>query len=237
MQFILLLGLHGGITLFEPFSRVRPSTLVSEIKPVGYPNDGPYDYVSAVNHVRSALPKVVNFILIAESFSGPIAIRLASERLPGLKGIILVSTFARSPWAPFSLSRVPNELLTALPKHSIMSRWFLSGSCSVRGWGEELSDALNQIQKKAFISRLRAIDTIDVRTELYNINVPILYLQATRDLLVPPWRGTEINNIAKFGSMHRVKGPHMLLQKSPSSTWTVITDWVRNVGLVSTPFG
>ena len=64
---------------------------------VAYPVDSVIDYAGLTDHVRTLLPRESPFVLVAESFSGPIALRLASAPPHGLKGIVLVCTFAASP--------------------------------------------------------------------------------------------------------------------------------------------
>lgn len=39
-------------------------------------------------------------MLLGESFSGPLALRLARRGLPALRGLVLVATFHRRPVAP-----------------------------------------------------------------------------------------------------------------------------------------
>lgn len=57
---------------------------------VSYPPDQSLGYRDLAHLVRSRLPKDEPFILLAESFSGPIALALAADPPPQLKALILV---------------------------------------------------------------------------------------------------------------------------------------------------
>ena len=47
--------------------------------------------------VRAALPTGQRYFLLGESFSGPLAIRIAANPPAGLAGVILCGTFAKNP--------------------------------------------------------------------------------------------------------------------------------------------
>src|SRR5262245_7139152 len=68
---------------------------------ISYPTDEPLRYEELEQHVRRRLPTDEPLILLAESFSGPLAIAIAASPPPQLKAIVLVCTFARLP-VPFA---------------------------------------------------------------------------------------------------------------------------------------
>jgi hypothetical protein len=55
--------------------------------------------------VRAALPTRGRFVLLAESFSGPLAIRIAADPPSALVGLILCVTFARNPYPSLAWAR------------------------------------------------------------------------------------------------------------------------------------
>jgi pimeloyl-ACP methyl ester carboxylesterase len=71
---------------------------------VAYPPGQVLDYEGATNFARARLPLQQPFVLLGESFSGPVAIALAAARPPGLLGLILCCSFARNPAPVFSAS-------------------------------------------------------------------------------------------------------------------------------------
>ena len=77
MHLVLLPGLDGTGALFRRFARALPEGLTSQA--VHYPAHDPADYDDLLPRVRLQLPQAP-FVLLGESFSGPLAIRLAAER-------------------------------------------------------------------------------------------------------------------------------------------------------------
>ena len=93
---VLLPGLDGTGILFEPLARALGVDL--DVRVVRYPSDPTLGYRELESLARAALPTDRPFVILGESFSGPIAIRLAADSPPGLVGLILVVTFARNPY-------------------------------------------------------------------------------------------------------------------------------------------
>lgn len=74
---VLLPGLDGTGKLFAEFVRALNPTV--ECVVVAYPKDQPMGYEELEGLVVSALPKDRAFVLLGESFSGPLAIRIAAR--------------------------------------------------------------------------------------------------------------------------------------------------------------
>src|SRR4051794_17198322 len=84
---------------------------------VKYPPDRAMNYAELEELVRASLPVERPFVLLAESFSGPVAVAIAASKPAGLRGLVLVCSFVRSPLpvpralqsvtSGFPLKRVP----------------------------------------------------------------------------------------------------------------------------------
>src|SRR4051812_12496722 len=74
---VLLPGLHGNDVQFRPLLAHLPP----QIRPiaVNYPPDQPLDYAQLLPLVLAALPEDQPFVLLGESFSGPLAIMAAAR--------------------------------------------------------------------------------------------------------------------------------------------------------------
>ncbi len=64
---------------------------------MNYPTDKKLDYDDLLNLVIKMLPKEEPFILLGESFSGPLAIRVAVTIPLGLKAVVLCASFVTYP--------------------------------------------------------------------------------------------------------------------------------------------
>src|SRR4051794_30021183 len=95
MKLVLLPGLDGTGLLFEPLLRVLPSHFAPLV--ISYPANEPLSYAQLLPLVRASLPVDEDYILLAESFSGPIAVELAASDPPRLKALILCATFLSNP--------------------------------------------------------------------------------------------------------------------------------------------
>src|SRR5690349_18575128 len=94
MKLILLPGLDGTGELFGPFLEALggfPAQVIA------YPRDRAMTYVEHESFVRGKLPDDEDYVLLAESFSGPVGIAIAAASPPHLKGLILCGTFASNP--------------------------------------------------------------------------------------------------------------------------------------------
>ncbi len=74
---ILLPGLDGTGDLFAPLLEVFPETLEPFV--ISYPPDQLLGYRELEEFVAAKLPADRDFAIVAESFSGPLAARLAGK--------------------------------------------------------------------------------------------------------------------------------------------------------------
>src|SRR5262245_11899688 len=95
MHLLLLPGADGTGILFAPLLSALPPALQPLV--VRYPPDQPLGYADLLPLVEEAVPASGDFLVLGESFSGPLALLLAARRPPGLRGVILCASFARNP--------------------------------------------------------------------------------------------------------------------------------------------
>src|SRR6186997_1351387 len=95
MTIVLLPGMDGTGALFEPFASLMASRF--NVKVVQYPASDPLNYSELESIARAAIPNEGPFVILGESFSGPIAISLAKSCSSQLKGVILSCSFACNP--------------------------------------------------------------------------------------------------------------------------------------------
>ena len=108
---VLLPGMDGTGLHFAPMLRALGDRLPCTV--VRYP-DEPLEYAEYERIARAALPADRPFVLLGESFSGPIALSIAATKPRGLAGYILCASFAS---CPRPLLRLLRPLLGLLPVH------------------------------------------------------------------------------------------------------------------------
>jgi pimeloyl-[acyl-carrier protein] methyl ester esterase len=220
----LLPGLDGTGKLFDNFLRALGSGLETQV--MTYPLDQPLGYAELEALVRAALPKDRPHVLLAESFSGPIGIRIAADPPAGLTGIILCVTFAKNPYPLFGWA---GSLAAGFPFKSL-PRWvrapFTWGSLSPDIAPEEAAPATAQVDEAVLRHRISAVLAVDETDALARIKIPALVLQASADFVVPSSASEYILRILPEAQHIEVNGPHLLMQTCPAECAAAVTRFV-----------
>ena len=127
INLFLLPGLDGTGQLFHPLSANLPEYLVPCL--IQYPPDIFLDYNLLVKYARERISTDKPFVLLAESFSGPVALELAASQRCNLVAVILCATFISNP-APRPLSWIGSLLgamLFKLTPPRFLIRYYLLG--------------------------------------------------------------------------------------------------------------
>ena len=220
MKLVLLPGMDGTGRLFAPLL----GRLDDRVEPVviGYPEHEQLDYGQLHRFVRARLPRDEPFVLLGESFSGPIAIMLAAEAPAGLSGLILCATFARNPMpalAPFG--RIAAGLpLKALPVSVIALALF--GRASSSSLRKALNGALAGVATQVMRRRMSEVLDCDVSALAKTIRVPSLYLRGTKDRLVSLRSAHELQDCVPGLKIATLDAPHMVLQTMPAQSAELI---------------
>ena len=93
---VVLPGLDGTARMLSVFAdAARPH--FSSVQVIAYPRHKPLGYRALEELVRAQLPTEGAFVLLGESFSGPIAMSIAGNPPAGLVGLVLSTTFSKAP--------------------------------------------------------------------------------------------------------------------------------------------
>lgn len=229
MDVVLLPGMDGSGEFFADFT----SALQAKSTVVSYPADRPLAYDELTQLVRATLPTDRPFMLLAESFSGPIAIALAAESPAQLCAVVLVCSFARLPELPFLsfLKRVAAVVPvwrapTSLAAHALLGR-FRSGVIE-----DKLKKAVRTVSDDVWKARIRAALTADQTSALSRIRVPLLYLRASEDRVIFPAASEMISERVPRAKVVEIEGPHFLLQAKPRESVAAIRAFADEHGLV-----
>jgi len=211
---VLLPGLDGTGELFGPLLAELPGW----IRPVvlSYPRDRVLGYEQLLTLLAGSLPADAPFVVLGESFGGPLAVMLAAAKPPGLRGVILCASFVRKPF------RTLPAWLGALCVGPLFRLWpALLGLRSLRIRGElrELLPlalaAIRSVRPEVVAARVRAVLKVDVRCRLGALALPLLYLQALRDPLILGHNAAEIARIRPDARIAGIDTRHFLLQLEP----------------------
>ena len=228
-RMIILPGMDGSGELLLEFMQALPGPLRKAIST--YVPDVVLSYEQLTTMVRSLCEDSPPFALMAESFSTPLAIRIAAERPANLRGLILCAGFASSPAQGIKrrLASALAPLLMRVPltERSIRSR--LVGQDTPAALVSTVREMIASVKPAVLSARLREVLACDVRADLRRIAVPMLYLRARHDRLVRPRCLSEIRRIRPEIRAVTVDGPHLLLQREPQKTAQIVADFVARL--------
>ncbi len=210
--------------MFAPIIAELDSSVAAIV--VRYP-DVPLGYDALIAHARLALPATGDFFLLGESFSGPVAVALAAEGNPRLRGLILSAAFISNPlpWTSPIAPLVEVAPVTGAPA-SLLTRALL-GQFSTPPRRLLIGASLAQTSRTTIRARLRAIAEVDMGDRLAAVTVPILYLRASHDRIVPESAGDLVLRIKPETTLVTVQAPHFLLQVGVSEAARAICAFIE----------
>lgn len=227
LTIVLLPGMDGTGQLFEPFVSALGSKV--KVKVVHYPTAEALGYDELETIARQQLPSAGHFFILGESFSGPIAISLAASQPQGLVGLVLCSSFARNPRPAFAAMRsFVRALPVKLAPMAVLSH-FLMGRSSTPTLRSALGSSLAQVSASAFHSRVSAVLSSDASAKLKAVKVPLLYLLAAQDRVVPASAAKHIVQVLPSTQVVTIEAPHFLLQVAPAAAATAVRAFMCRV--------
>lgn len=225
---VLLPGMDGTGLLFAPFVRELPEWVKPVI--VSYPVDRPLDYQGHLELIMAALPVDEPFVLLGESFSGPLALMAAARRPKGLCGVILCATFVS--W-PLPLSPLVARLFVSLGIFRLKStrlffRIVLGKNASVE-LRELFPVALSRLTAAVLSARARAVMTVNCSDELRTCRVPLLALVAKRDRIVSNCCPELMERIRPDMEIVDFDSPHLILQLATENAVSHVCRFLESV--------
>jgi pimeloyl-ACP methyl ester carboxylesterase len=226
-QIVLLPGFDGTGELFDDFVANLPDDFEPCI--ARYPADENHSYGDLAHYVEKFVPASGPFVIAAESFSVPIAIQYAANNPPNLRGLVLCAGFASSPVRGLMrvLLRWASPMLFRVPFSRSMIRALLVGCGAPHSLVARVQSAVLSVQRNVLTNRLESVLNCDVRDEVAKIRVPMLYLRARHDRIVPASCGHEIANLNSLCTIAEINGPHLLLQRNPVESANAIVLFVK----------
>lgn len=226
----LLPGLDGTARLLAAFVEAARGAGFTDVAAIAYPTDRVLGYDALEAFARDALPRDAPFVLLGESFSGPVAIAIAADPPPNLRGLVLSTTFANAPVplpAPLAaLARIAP--VRALPTKALS--FALLGPWATPALEAGLREALDAVEPGVLRARAEAAMRANVRERLPRIRVPALCLRATRDRLLRPGAHRALRAGLADAREVAIAGPHLLLQTRTQAAVDAIARFAAGLG-------
>jgi pimeloyl-[acyl-carrier protein] methyl ester esterase len=237
LKLVLLPGLDGTGELFTDFVNALSGSF--ETVTVRYPADRFLSYSELASLVRNSCPPSERFVLLAESFSTPLAIQYAAANPMNLAALVLCAGFASSPvrgWRRI-LSSLLTPIMFHIPLPKFAARFWLVGPNAPSSVLTSVRAAISSVKPNILSARFRAVIACDALAELEQIAVPILYIQVKQDRLVSASCLEEIRRIKPQVTVATLEGPHLLLQREPQKSAERFLQFAQQHGLCQRSVG
>jgi pimeloyl-ACP methyl ester carboxylesterase len=212
--FVLLPGFDGSALLFEPL--LDQEGLPFEPHVVALPADVPRGYDELVAWLEPRLP-TEPFGLLAESFSGPLAIRVAARYPERVTHLVLAATFLRSPLQPWLALFAPlaRPALFARPTPTFAVRALLAGWDAPTSLVDAIRGAMAILPPEIAGARARSALAADEAATFAQVTVPTLWIQAEDDHLLRDGHVDDVRAARADVRVEAIRGPHTILQRRP----------------------
>lgn len=227
---LVLPGMDGTGELLSDFVAELAPEIAAKV--VIYPADRALGYDALSRIAEDALPAHGKFLLLAESFSGPVALRLAQTCPDRLLGVVLAASFAkapRMPWLPIdsvSLGRIASYLPVQQIPRTLLA-FFMMGRWATREYRDRLDKALHAVDPQVIRRRILDATRIDALASLRDLPVPLLYLLATHDRMISDASWKTVKATLPETALAKIEGPHCLFLARPDACAQAIKRWAR----------
>ncbi|MGH8658905.1 MAG: alpha/beta fold hydrolase [Gammaproteobacteria bacterium] len=228
MRLILLPAFDGTGLMFTAFVNELDNAFETTV--ISYPESGPQDYSTLTDTIRKQIPQDEDFIVLGESFAGPIVYQVAIRDTEKCKGAIFVATYLTNP-NPLIL-----KILTAMPPSLIsflVSRPFVVKAVFLsREADDQIANAIaanfSSVNRHAIRQRLMVIGNLGT-APTQEIAIPCLCIQATKDSLVPESKVIDLKRVCRSLEVRKVEGGHFILQQAPKDAADVVRAFGQNL--------
>lgn len=205
----LLPGLDGTGLLYRRLETELQRDFATSMLAYDVDDDG---YADLAKKLTPRLPTGRPYVLVAESFAGPLAILMATRRPPDLQAVVLAASFARTPISGGQyLATLIDHLPLLRPSKFLLER-LLMGSSRDEDLIKQLEESLAKVPLTTLKARVLAALRRDVSAELASLDVPLLYLTAKHDRLIPRRSGEWIAQTYVNTERECIDAPHFIFQ-------------------------
>lgn len=219
-------GLDGTGKSFEPILPLLPADC--RVTVVRYPTARLLSFEETVECAASQIPTGHTPVVIAESFSGPVAVSMIASGRVRARALVLCATFARSPhpviWRIASFFRLTMLIRADMPK--ALFKFFTGDGAQAKALLPLWKKVHAEVPPEILSSRLSLINTLNVTPDLRKLNIPCLYIQASKDRMVPSRCLTDFENNIPHLAVKKIEGPHFILQACPEPCLMAVKEFL-----------
>jgi pimeloyl-ACP methyl ester carboxylesterase len=226
---LLLPGLDGTGALFGPLLAMLPEDLTPVV--VSYPTDKVLYYEQLMPYIREVFPWNQPYVLLAESFAGPLALKFAAEQPENIDAIVLCSAFfskinaPSASWTSFFTKEKWFE--TATPGSAI--KQLVTGGVCEPSLLASIKSAITSVKPEVLSHRLRLMFETDVTAALNEIRAPLLCLTGSHDKLGSAEATQMVLSAKPNAGSVTFDTSHLVLQTKPREAIDAILHFLRSL--------
>ena len=183
MLIVLLPAMDGTGILLRPFVDLLPNGI--DVKVISYPEDTYLTYEQLAERVLGVVPRSEPYVIIAESYSGPVACLLAAHPVGNLQAVVFVASFVSLPWGRMGrwIAKVLPTALFRSRAPAWMLRWLLMDADTRPEMISEAQAVIARVRPEVLAQRLRDSLSADFAPILRDCTVRIVCLSPESDRL------------------------------------------------------
>lgn len=233
-KLIFLPGLHGTAELFDDLTE-QLTLLGVSFQPtlISYPLDFEQSYENILQWLCSHLEldkksSDSKAIIIAESFSTPLALRLADVFPQQISAVVIGGGFCASPANP-GLALLPlRPLLMITPPRSAV-RHYLVGAESTSELVDQVRSVIKKVSSNILTQRISSTLTLEEEQTPTIADTPVLLLQAQHDALIPWEIQNQLEQHLPHAQTHWLDSPHLIFQTHPDICASYIVEFLTTL--------
>lgn len=221
-------GLHGTDDLYDGLCSALPSSATKET--INLPQKGKQNYRALNDWLGQKLDDQPSKprVLVAESFSGPLALHYASKHPDQIAAVILGASFCDAPLNP-GIALLPlRPLFMVKPPKKALS-YFLAGDEATDAKLASLRSVIQQIPSGTLSKRIRAVLELDSAEAPTLTDLPILILQADQDNLIPWEAQQRLESRYPHAKVNWINSPHLIFQSHPNQCMKIMLEFIDSL--------
>jgi pimeloyl-ACP methyl ester carboxylesterase len=226
---VLLPGLDGTGSLFAPLLSALPEEFVPVV--VTYPQDQVLYYEQLFPHIREVMPWGEPYVLLAESFGGPLALKFAAEQHENIEGLVLCSSFfskINAPAASWTSFFTKEKWFERATPDSAVKQLVTGGECEP-ALLESIKRAIHSVKPEVLAHRVRMMFDADLTPTLADLQTPLLCLIGNQDKLSSTEAMQQFFSMKPNARCVTFDTSHLVLQTKPREVVQALHEFLKNL--------
>ena len=226
---VLLPGLDGTGSLFAPLLSVLPEDFIPVV--ITYPKDKVLYYEQLFPYIREVFPWGKPYVLLAESFAGPMALKFAAEQHENIDAIVLCSAFfskIAAPAASWTSFFTKEKWFEKATPGSAVKQLVTGGVCEPALLAA-IKSAISSVKPEVLSHRIRLMFETDVTAPLKEVKAPILCLSGSQDKLGSDKAMQMLFAIKPDAASVTLDTSHLVLQTKPREAIEAIQKFLQKL--------